>query len=64
LQAIDSVHSPDFFLDLHISGTPAAPVRGKRLGRRLEGWLRTLDYEEAAASWGDNSRPPPIFTYE
>ena len=64
LQAIDSVQSPDFFLDVHIAGTPAAPVSGRRLRRRLEGWLQTLDYEQITAQGNDEAIARPIFTYE
>lgn len=64
LQAIDSVQSPDFFLDVHITGTPAAPVSGRRLRRRLEGWLQTLDYEQVTAQGNDEAKARPQFTYE
>lgn len=64
LQAIDSVQSPDFFLDVHITGTPAAPVSGRRLRRRLEGWLRTLDYEQITAQGDDEAKARQQFNYE
>lgn len=64
LRAIDSVQSPDFFLDVHITGTPAAPVSGRRLRRRLEGWLQTLDYEQIATQGNDEAKARPQFTYE
>lgn len=64
LQAIDSVQSPDFFLDLHISGTPTAPVSGSRLRRRLKRWLQGLDYEQVRRIWDENAGTIPIFTYE
>lgn len=64
LQAIDSVQSPDFFLDAHIAGTPAAPVSGRHLKRRLEDWLQTLDYEQITAQGNDEATARPEFTYE
>jgi hypothetical protein len=62
-QAIDSVHSPDFFLELHIAGMPAAPVSGGRLRHALEQWLRSLDYQQVRRSW-DESEERPVFRYE
>jgi hypothetical protein len=64
LQAIDSVRSPDFFLDVHIAGTPAAPVSGRRLRRRLEGWLETLNYEQIIAQANHEATANPACTYE
>lgn len=64
LQAIDSVQSPNFFLDVHIAGIPAAPVSGRHLRRRLEDWLQTLDYEQIAAKGNDEATARPLFTYE
>jgi hypothetical protein len=63
VQAIDSVHSPDFFLELHISGMPAAPVSGGRLRRALEEWLNGLDYLQVRRIWGE-SEERPVFRYE
>lgn len=62
LQAIDSVRSPDFFLEVHIAGTPAAPVSGARLRRALERWLSDLDYDQVKRLWnksdeGGHGRP-------
>ena len=62
-QAIDSVHSPDFFLELHIAGMPAAPVSGGRLRRALERWLNGLDYQQVRRIW-DESEERPFFPYE
>lgn len=60
LQAIDSVQSPDFFLDVHIAGSPSAPVSGRTLKCRLEAWLQTLDYNASAKQamqlWIDTAR--------
>jgi hypothetical protein len=64
LQAIESVHSTDFFLDLHISGTPTAPVRGRQIRRRLESWLHGLDYEQVRRIWNGDAGGIPVFTYE
>jgi hypothetical protein len=64
LQAVDSVHSPDFFLDLHISGTPTAPVSGRQIRRRLERWLRCLDYEQVRRIWDEDAGAICVFTYE
>jgi hypothetical protein len=62
-QAIDSVCSPDFFLELHIAGMPAAPVSGGRLRRALERWLNSLDYQQVKRTW-DESEECPVFRYE
>ncbi len=64
LQAIDSVLSPDFFLDVHMTGTPAAPISGRSLGRRLEAWLQTLEYEQICAQWSNQTSVRPLFAYE
>lgn len=64
LQAIDTVHSPDFFLDLHISGTPTAPVSGARLRRRLQRWLTSLDCEQVVGVWNGDGDSIPVFRYE
>lgn len=64
LQAIDSVQSPDFFLDVHIDGTPEAPVSGRQLRRRLADWLDTLDYAQITAQRNGEATARPIFSYE
>jgi hypothetical protein len=63
LQAIDSVHSPDYFLELHIAGVPAAPVSGGRLRRALERWLSSLNYQQVRRIW-DESDERPVFHHE
>jgi hypothetical protein len=63
IQAIDSVHSPDFFLELHIAGMPAAPVSRGRLRRALEQWLNGLEYQQVRRTW-EGSEQRPVFRYE
>lgn len=64
LQAIDAVQSPDFFLDLHISGMPTAPVSGAQLRRRLQQWLGDMDYQQVAHLWNGSHGALPVFQYE
>ncbi len=64
LQAIDSVHSADFFLDLRTSGMPTAPVSSRRLRRRLQQWLDELDYEQVVSVSDGNTSSVPVFHYE
>ena len=62
LQAIDAVHSPDFFFNVHIRGTPSTPVSGRALKRRLEAWLQTLNYNQITADWNDEAVDRPEFS--
>lgn len=64
LQAINSVNSPDFFLDVDTSGTPTAPVTVRRLRGRLDRWLQSLDYEQIIAQVGDEGVARPQFKYD
>lgn len=64
LQVIDSLHSPDFFFHLHVSGVPAAPVRQRDIRRGVEGWLETLNYDEILASWPQGIETLPRYDIE
>ena len=64
LQAIDSAHSPDFFLDVHITGTPSAPVSRRRLKRDLESWLGSVDYDQIAEQSVEAPTASPVFVHE
>lgn len=41
------VASPDFFLHLHESGIPSSTPPSKKLAAELQGWVETLDPEDA-----------------
>lgn len=40
------VKSDDYSLGLKIDGAPETPISGRKLGKELNGWLKTLNYEE------------------
>lgn len=48
LAAIDSVPSPNHFLDLTVHGVPTAPVSVKKLKRAVREWVETLPDDESA----------------
>lgn len=64
LQAIDSIHSPDFFLELNVSGKPIVPLRVRRIRERIERWLSELDYQSVANAWSTGIGAIPMFRYE
>ncbi len=44
--ALNEVHSPDFFIGVRIEVDSKKPPPGAKLSRRIQKWLRTLDYDE------------------
>lgn len=48
LAAIDSVPSPNHFLDLTVRGVPAAPVSIKKRKRAVRDWIEALPGDESA----------------
>lgn len=63
LQALDDVRSPDFFLSLHMHGTPNQQIAVGRLRRRIERWVESLDYDEVNARLAADG-PPPMHRLE
>lgn len=60
LQAIDDVHSPDFFLSLHHRGVPQRQVSIRALRREVQAFVDGLDYD-AIRSELENNRQAPVF---
>ncbi|MGQ3098490.1 MAG: hypothetical protein ACT6R7_08490 [Brevundimonas aurantiaca] len=62
VQAINSVRSTDFWLEVEITGKPSQPVRLRNLRRSIEQWLAGLDHAQVSAAWNDegkrDERPP------
>lgn len=56
VQAINSVRSTDFWLEVEISGKPSEPVRLRNLRRSIEQWLAGLDHAEISAAWNDERK--------
>lgn len=60
--ALQKVQSPDYFLDVTHSGYPKAVVSVKPLIRKIEAWLRSLDYSEIQRVWRERGFfGPPEF---
>lgn len=64
IQEIDRVQSPDYFLNLHVTGYPQHPVSVGRLRREVEGWLTTLDYEFISTLTNRHDTTHPEFIFE
>ena len=47
---LDRMDSPDFFIRVALSGSPATPPPGSRLRGDVERWLRTVDLEAIASA--------------
>lgn len=45
---LNQMHSPNFFVSVHVKGSPASSPPGTRLRRALEEWLATLNPDEIA----------------
>ncbi len=44
--AVNRVHSPEYYLELSCEGKPNTPVPEKRWRRQIEDWIKTLSYDE------------------
>jgi hypothetical protein len=54
-QAISSISSPDFALDVHPRGVPPSDVRTRQLKRDLVKWLGGLDVEKVRRAWAEQA---------
>jgi hypothetical protein len=61
LRAIDAIVSPNFFLNLYISGTPDSPVRIRRLSSEINQWLSGLDHAQVSELWSRRDGDVPTF---
>jgi hypothetical protein len=63
LHIIDSMGSPDYFLDLTISGMPTDNIPAADFRRRLKFWMRQLNYDNVAIAWEEGFQAVPTFDY-
>lgn len=54
--AINTIESPNFFLELEIRGSPNTPPRTRKLRRDLTEWLAGLNPDHIAQLYADNKR--------
>ena len=62
LEIIDSMGSPEYFLDLSITGMPTENIAASKLRRLLRRWLERLNYDDVVVAWEQNAAPS--FEYE
>lgn len=66
IDAINSVKSPLFSLDVRYDGAPSQPAMQQRLKSSVQVWVDSLDYDEVCAAWaqilddGDESNFPTL----
>jgi hypothetical protein len=53
---LNQMHSPNFFVGVHITGAPRTPPPGKALRQELEAWLETLDPDEISSLQAEGRR--------
>jgi hypothetical protein len=63
LHIIDTMGSPDYFLDLSIVGIPTDNIPAATFRHRLRSWLRQLRYEDVVAAWEQRAHAVPSFDY-
>ena len=51
VDAIDSVKSPLYSLDVRYDGAPSQPAAQQRLKSSVQAWVDSLDYDEICAAW-------------
>lgn len=56
--AIDNIDSPDFILAVHWTGSPAHPVRLRRLREQVELWIASLDYDDVRQLYEKEAKLP------
>lgn len=63
IRAIDDIPSPDFLLDVYLSGSPRSTVPRRNLRRGLRRWIASLDYDIAFEQYRNRERLPE-YDYE
>lgn len=58
--ALNKIHSPDFFLTLDNDGEPLSPIPSRRWAQRIRQWLDTLDYDDIIGLGPDLQRLPSL----
>ncbi len=54
LDALNRIDSPDFWLNIQISGYPATTVSSEMLRTRIVPWLESLEYEKVSRSYTEH----------
>ena len=63
LESIDSIESPNFFVDIDAKGNPNTPPSAKKLRHALQSWLKSLD-PDLCASVFDKTNLDSLATFD